>query len=97
MRIHSKTINLPKTSTEEEIISKVKELNEDPSVDGILVQLPVPEHVSERNVCNAVDPRKDVDGFHIINMGKLAINMDTFIPCTALAVVEFIKRQVFFV
>ncbi|KAJ8935618.1 hypothetical protein NQ318_006461, partial [Aromia moschata] len=91
--IHSKTINLPKTSTEDEIISKIKELNEDSAVDGILVQLPVPQHVSERNVCNAVDPRKDVDGFHIMNMGKLSINMDTFIPCTALGVIELIKRS----
>lgn len=56
----------------------------------------MPEHVSERNVCNAVDPRKDVDGFHIINMGKLTNNMDTFIPCTALGVIELIKRKVWY-
>ncbi|XP_018577476.1 bifunctional methylenetetrahydrofolate dehydrogenase/cyclohydrolase, mitochondrial isoform X2 [Anoplophora glabripennis] len=91
--IVSKTIRLPKTSAEEDIISKIKELNNDSTVDGILVQLPVPEHVSEQNVCNAVDPRKDVDGFHIINMGKLTNNMDTFIPCTALGVIELIKRS----
>ncbi|KAJ8974402.1 hypothetical protein NQ317_011246 [Molorchus minor] len=90
--ILSKTINLPKTVTEEEIIHEIRKLNNDSSVDGILVQLPVPEHVSERNVCNAVDPKKDVDGFHIINMGKLSINMDTFIPCTALGVIELLKR-----
>ncbi|RZC42396.1 THF DHG CYH C domain containing protein, partial [Asbolus verrucosus] len=91
--IISKTIRLPATSSEAEIISKVEELNSDPQVDGILVQLPVPEHVSERNVCNAVDPRKDVDGFHIVNVGKLTLNMDTFVPATALAVVELIKRS----
>lgn len=67
-------------------------MNEDATVDGILVQLPVPVHISERNVCNAVDPRKDVDGFHITNMGKLAINMDTMVPATALGVIELIKR-----
>ena len=82
---------MPSTSTEAEIIAKIKQLNNDCSVDGILVQLPVPEGVSERNVCNAVDPKKDVDGFHILNVGKLALNMDCFIPCTAVAVVELVK------
>lgn len=90
--IDSETIKLPCDTSEEEIIEKIKQLNNDPSVDGILVQLPVPEHVSERNVCNAVDPQKDIDGFHISNVGSLALNMDTFVPCTALAVVEIIKR-----
>ncbi|XP_057659872.1 bifunctional methylenetetrahydrofolate dehydrogenase/cyclohydrolase, mitochondrial isoform X1 [Diorhabda carinulata] len=91
--ITSTTINLPENITEEELIGKIQELNEDPSVDGILVQLPVPEHISERKVCNAVGPKKDVDGFHITNMGRLAINMDTLVPCTALAVIELIKRS----
>ncbi|XP_030758553.1 bifunctional methylenetetrahydrofolate dehydrogenase/cyclohydrolase, mitochondrial isoform X2 [Sitophilus oryzae] len=91
--ITSKTIKLPNTTTESEIIEEIKRLNEDSSVDGILVQLPVPEHVSERNVCNAVDPHKDVDGFHITNMGRLAINLDTFVPATALGVIELIKRS----
>lgn len=90
--IDSRTIKLPDTITEDELISKIEELNENSSVDGILVQLPVPAHISERTVCNVVDPKKDVDGFHITNMGKLSINMDTFIPCTALGVIELIKR-----
>ncbi|XP_022900406.2 bifunctional methylenetetrahydrofolate dehydrogenase/cyclohydrolase, mitochondrial isoform X2 [Onthophagus taurus] len=89
--IKSERIYLPKTSTEEEIIKKINELNENPQVDGILVQLPVPEAVSERNVCNAVDPKKDVDGFHILNVGKLTLNMDCFVPCTALGVIELLK------
>lgn len=91
--ITSETVRLPPTISEKEIISKVEQLNNDDSVDAILVQLPVPEHVSERNVCNAVDPRKDVDGFHLNNMGKLSINMRTFIPCTALGVIELLKRS----
>ncbi|CAH1110073.1 unnamed protein product [Psylliodes chrysocephalus] len=91
--ITSDTIKLPKTVSEEEVINKIIELNNDSNIDGILVQLPVPEHISERNVCNAVDPRKDVDGFHVTNMGKLALNMDTLIPATALGVVELIKRS----
>lgn len=90
--IDSRTIKLPNTISEFELISNIEKLNNDPSVDGILVQLPVPAHISERNVCNAVDPKKDVDGFHIMSMGKLSINMDTFIPCTALGVIELIKR-----
>lgn len=91
--INSETIRLPDTTLEEEIISLVEKLNKDSKVDGILVQLPVPEHVNERNVCNAVDPRKDVDGFHILNIGKLTLNMDTFVPATALGVIELIKRS----
>ncbi|CAH0563905.1 unnamed protein product [Brassicogethes aeneus] len=58
-----------------------------------VVQLPVPDNVNERNVCNAVDPKKDVDGFHVNNVGKLTLNMDTLIPATALGVVELIKRS----
>ncbi|CAG9839763.1 unnamed protein product [Diabrotica balteata] len=91
--ITSKTLKLSKDLTEEELINKINELNEDPLVDGILVQLPVPEHISEKNVCNAVDPKKDVDGFHITNMGRLALNLDTLVPCTALGVIELIKRS----
>ncbi|CAG9863362.1 unnamed protein product [Phyllotreta striolata] len=91
--IKSSTVKLSKTVSEEDVINKIKEYNENPDVDGILVQLPVPEHISERNVCNAVDPRKDVDGFHMTNVGKLAINMDTMVPATALGVIELIKRS----
>lgn len=79
-------------STESDIINELKKLNSDPSVDGVLVQLPLPKGVTERTVCNAVDPRKDVDGFHINNIGKLCLNMKTFIPCTALGVIELLKR-----
>lgn len=91
--INTETIRLPTITLESEIMSMIGSLNNDPSVDGILVQLPVPEHVNERNVCNAVDPRKDVDGFHIHNIGKLTLNMDTFVPATALGVIELMKRS----
>ena len=90
--IKSSVVRMPANSTEKDIVSKINELNNDPEVDAILVQLPVPEHLSERNVCNAVDPKKDIDGFHVTNIGKLTLNMDTFVPCTALAVFEMIKR-----
>lgn len=91
--IDSETVRLPKSTAEEEVLEKVRELNEDRCVDGILVQLPLPEHMNERKVCNAVDPRKDVDGFHITNIGKLCLNMETFVPATALGVVELLKRS----
>lgn len=79
-------------STETEILDQVKKLNQDPTVDGILVQLPLPKGVAERTVCNAVDPRKDVDGFHFENLGKLCLNVKTFVPATALGVIELLKR-----
>ncbi|XP_066250817.1 bifunctional methylenetetrahydrofolate dehydrogenase/cyclohydrolase, mitochondrial isoform X2 [Euwallacea similis] len=90
--ISSRTIRLPHTTEEAEIIKQIHVLNENPEVDGILVQLPLPEHVSERNVCNAVHPLKDVDGFHTTNIGNLTLNSDTFVPATALGVYELIKR-----
>lgn len=90
--IDSKTIRLPHTTEQEEILREIQRLNEDSLVDGILVQLPVPEHVCERTVCNAVHPLKDVDGFHTTNIGKLTLNSDTFVPATALGVYELIKR-----
>ncbi|XP_031353092.1 bifunctional methylenetetrahydrofolate dehydrogenase/cyclohydrolase, mitochondrial isoform X1 [Photinus pyralis] len=90
--IDSKIEKLPDTISEVELISKIQQLNGDVSVDGILVQLPVPPQISERNVCNAVDPIKDVDGFHYSNAGKLCLNMESFVPCTVLAVIEVLKR-----
>lgn len=79
-------------TTQNELLKRISELNKDKSVDGILVQLPVPEHIDERTICNAVDADKDVDGFNIANIGKLCLNMDTFVPATALGVIELIKR-----
>ncbi|XP_017772510.1 PREDICTED: bifunctional methylenetetrahydrofolate dehydrogenase/cyclohydrolase, mitochondrial [Nicrophorus vespilloides] len=89
--IDSETINLPSSISQEELMEKIVVLNQDKQVDGILVQLPLPKHIDERTICNTVDVDKDVDGFHITNIGKLALNMDTFIPCTVLAVLELIK------
>ena len=69
-------------------------LNTDPEVDGILVQLPLPNHLPERKICNLIVSNKDVDGFHIENIGKLTLNMNTIVPCTPLAVFEILKRFV---
>ena len=74
------------------MISEIDSLNKDDSVDGILVQLPVPPHISERAVCNAVAPEKDVDGFHIINVGRFCVDMKAMIPATPAGVIEMIKR-----
>ncbi|RVE51492.1 hypothetical protein evm_003893 [Chilo suppressalis] len=90
--IDAETIKYAETLTEEELINAIKELNADDNVDGILVQLPVPETMDERKVCNAVTPKKDVDGFHIINVGQLCLDMPTIVPATALAVIEMLKR-----
>lgn len=73
-------------------MKRIEELNNDDSVDGILVQLPVPGHINERKVCNSVSCDKDVDGFNERNIGRLCLDMNTLIPCTPLGVQELIKR-----
>lgn len=91
--INSLTLNLPTTTTEDELIEKIHELNESDEVDGILVQLPVPSHMNERRICNSVSCDKDVDGFNEKNVGRLCLDMNTLIPCTPLGVQELIKRE----
>lgn len=91
--ITSSTKNLPSNITEQELLNIIEELNNDDKVDGILIQLPVPEHIDERTICNAVSYLKDVDGFNEINMGRMCLDMESaMIPCTPLGVVELIKR-----
>lgn len=91
--IDSETLKFDNSVTQEELLRKVQKLNNDPKVDGILVQLPVPEHINEREVCQAVTPTKDVDGFHLSNIGNLALNNKGIIPATALGVKELIVRS----
>lgn len=90
--INSKTLALPEETTEEELLNIVKELNEDKSVNGILVQLPLPKHIDESKVLLTIDSTKDVDGFHPVNVGKMVIGEDTFLPCTPAGIIEMIKR-----
>lgn len=90
--IESDTIKLPETILEEELLGEINKLNDDNGVDGILVQLPVPEHISERRVCNAIAPNKDVDGFHIINVGRFCVDLKSMIPATPSGVIEMLKR-----
>jgi methylenetetrahydrofolate dehydrogenase (NADP+)/methenyltetrahydrofolate cyclohydrolase len=81
--IHSYHHTLDANITEKQLISKIESLNNDPKVHGILVQLPLPDHIHERNVIATIDPKKDVDGFHVVNIGKLSAHHDdAMIPCT---------------
>ncbi|XP_049741974.1 bifunctional methylenetetrahydrofolate dehydrogenase/cyclohydrolase 2, mitochondrial isoform X18 [Elephas maximus indicus] len=90
--ICSELILKPKSVSQEELLDITDQLNMDPRVSGILVQLPLPDHVDERTVCNGITPEKDVDGFHIINIGRLCLDQHSLIPATASAVWEIIKR-----
>ena len=90
--INSKTLALPEETTEEELLNVVKELNEDKNVNGILVQLPLPKHIDESKVLLTIDSTKDVAGFHPVNVGKMVIGEDTFLPCTPAGIIEMIKR-----
>ncbi len=78
--------------TEAELLAKVHELNNDDDVDGFIVQLPLPKHISEEKVTDAIDPRKDVDGFHPVNVGRMTIGMPAFISATPQGIMELLKR-----
>jgi methylenetetrahydrofolate dehydrogenase (NADP+)/methenyltetrahydrofolate cyclohydrolase len=91
--IRSLSLELPKETTEEELLKKIAELNEDPTVNGILVQLPLPSQIDERKVINAISAAKDVDGFHPENVGRLLIGEKGFVSCTPAGVIELLKRS----
>ncbi|NXU88214.1 MTDC protein, partial [Xiphorhynchus elegans] len=90
--ISSETILRPASITEEELLDLIGKLNNDTNVDGLLVQLPLPAHIDERRVCNAVSPDKDVDGFHVLNVGRLCLDQDSMLPATPWGVWEIIQR-----
>ncbi|XP_021145527.1 bifunctional methylenetetrahydrofolate dehydrogenase/cyclohydrolase 2, mitochondrial isoform X2 [Columba livia] len=90
--ISSEVILRPKDISQEELLDMMVKLNKDSTVSGILVQLPLPDHIDERTVCNAITLEKDVDGFHIMNIGRLCLDQPSIIPATASAVWEIIKR-----
>ena len=87
----SELIQLPEETTEAELLSLIDQLNQDSVVDGILVQLPLPDHIDEQLVIEAISPSKDVDGFHPINIGKMMTNQDTFLPCTPYGILTMLK------
>ena len=83
----------PVDMKEEDLLSLIDELNNDPKVNGILVQLPLPDHIDEHKVLPAIDPNKDVDGFHPVNVGKLMVGKAAAVPCTARGTIELLKRS----
>jgi len=91
--VWSQTIVLPESASEEELLSKVEEMNKSEHVDGILVQLPLPKHINADKVLTLIDPAKDVDGFHPINVGKMLIGDPYFMPCTPHGAVELMIRS----
>jgi len=88
----SSLIRLPDTISEEALLDKIYELNEDPSIDGFIVQSPLPKHISDSKVIHAISSRKDVDGFHPENLGRMALNMPAFIPATPFGVMQLLDR-----
>ena len=88
----STLIQLPEETTEEELLDHINKLNNNPEIDGYIVQLPLPKHIDEQKVLLAVDPDKDVDGFHPTNFGKMAQDMPVFIPATPFGIMELLKR-----
>jgi methylenetetrahydrofolate dehydrogenase (NADP+) / methenyltetrahydrofolate cyclohydrolase len=88
----STLIQLPETITEAELLAQIKKLNEDDAIDGYIVQLPLPKHIDTQKVLLAVKPEKDVDGFHPTNFGKMAQEMESFIPATPSGIMELLER-----
>ena len=91
--VHEETFRLPATATEGDLLELVSRLNKDARFHGILVQLPLPKHISEQKMTSAVDPAKDVDCFHPVNVGKLLIGQPDFLPCTPHGVVQLLVRS----
>ena len=91
--IYSEKYALPAETTQEELLKLIDELNNKSSISGILVQLPVPKHIDEKTIINALAPNKDVDAFHPVNVGKIMVGNYDFVPCTPAGVMELIKES----
>jgi len=88
----STLIHLKITTTEEELLVQIDELNKNQNIDGYIVQLPLPKHISEERILLAIDPKKDVDGFHPTNFGRMVLELPSFIPATPFGIIEILKR-----
>lgn len=88
----SSLIKFPSTVSESELLEKIDELNKSKDVDGFIVQLPLPKQIDQEKIIMAIDPRKDVDGFHPENFGKMALEMDTFLPATPFGIITLLER-----
>ncbi len=91
--IYSERYDLPDDTTQDELLALVGKLNKDPKIHGILVQLPLPKHIKETNILYAIDPKKDVDGFHPVNVGKLMIGEPDYLPCTPHGIQQLLIRS----
>lgn len=88
-----RSLHLPESTTEEELLKIIDDMNKDTTVHGILVQLPLPEHINEEKVLLAIDPEKDVDGFHPMNVGNLVIGKKAFLPCTPHGIIVLLEKM----
>ena len=88
----STLIRLPESTSEEDVLAKIEEINNDDGIDGLIVQLPLPKHISEHKVTQAIDPTKDVDGFHDVSVGRLTKGQDTFISATPYGIIQLLER-----
>jgi methylenetetrahydrofolate dehydrogenase (NADP+)/methenyltetrahydrofolate cyclohydrolase len=91
--IYSERYDLPQETTQEELVKLINKLNKDPKIHGILVQLPLPKHLNEEEVLYAISPKKDVDGFHPVNLGKLMIGKPDYLPCTPAGIQQLLIRS----
>lgn len=89
----SSLVKLPVEITEDKLLAKIEELNNDPAIDGFIVQLPLPDHIDEQKVTEAISPLKDVDGFHPENLGKMVLNLETFLPATPYGILNLLERN----
>ena len=89
----STLIRLESSITEQALVSKIKELNNDEKLDGYIVQLPLPKHINEEKILLTIDPKKDVDGFHPSNFGRMTLELDSFIPATPFGIMEMLRRN----
>ncbi|MCE9540016.1 MAG: bifunctional 5,10-methylene-tetrahydrofolate dehydrogenase/5,10-methylene-tetrahydrofolate cyclohydrolase [Bacteroidetes bacterium] len=88
----SSLVRLPETATEQELLAKIDELNKDTAIDGYIVQLPLPKHIHEHKIMEAISPQKDVDGFHPQNVGRMALNLPTYLPATPYGIMQLLER-----
>jgi len=88
----STLVKLPANISEETLLQEIEKLNANPEIDGYIVQLPLPKHIDEQKILLAIDPTKDVDGFHPANFGRMALDMEAFIPATPFGIIELLKR-----
>lgn len=88
----STLVELPESTSEEELLAEVKKLNNNAEIDGYIVQLPLPKHIDEQKIIEAVDPKKDVDGFHPENVGKMALNLPCFLPATPYGILKLLEE-----